>query len=104
VTWDETPPHEARVVWLIDPGEMSYVRSTVVAHRRRRGPIAFRGFTVVGYTELRPDARSCRDIGGFLRRVFWLKPYDRYFEPRGTYACDEPAEAVDPKRVAPGRP
>ena len=104
MTWDETPPNEARVVWLRDPGTMDYARQTVVAHGHRKGRMAFRDFAVVGYSELRPDAPRCSDAGGFLRRVFWLKPYDRYFEPHGTYAHYEPAEAVDPKRVAPGQP
>jgi hypothetical protein len=95
--------YECKIVWLRDPDAMPYVRQSSVQRPARRGRVSLysRDFTVVGWSELGPDApRFC---GAFWRRVFWLKPYDRYFEPHGTYAADEPAEAVSPRDVQVGR-
>jgi hypothetical protein len=38
----------------------------------------------------------------FRRRVFWLLPHDRGSAPGGLYATGTPAEAVDPRTLAPG--
>ncbi|GHF56250.1 hypothetical protein GCM10010504_25520 [Streptomyces griseus] len=40
--------------------------------------------------------------GRFIRRVFWVKEYDRSEQPDGTYGTAAPSEAVDPRTVAPG--
>jgi hypothetical protein len=34
--------------------------------------------------------------------VFWLLPHDRDTDPEGLYATGAPAEAVDPRTLAPG--
>ncbi|MFD3537221.1 DUF6009 family protein [Streptomyces sp. NPDC058664] len=56
----------------------------------------------VGYSVLKPDAPSGDTTGRFVRRVFWVKDYDRSEQPDGTYKTSEPSEAVDPRTVAPG--
>jgi hypothetical protein len=92
--------YENRIVWVINPDTMPYVRESTVIRPQRSGRVALHSFKVVGWAELQPDApRFC---GGFWRRVFWLKSYDRYFEPDGTYATDRPCEAVDPRLIRAG--
>lgn len=92
---------EARIVWLEDPELHEYVREAHVVSRRRRGrPYVGLPGRLVGYAELRRSTRA--EEACFVRRIFWLKPYDRG-EPEddGTYASDMPCEAVDPKAVGP---
>ncbi|MBD2414430.1 hypothetical protein H6H01_27660 [Nostoc calcicola FACHB-3891] len=36
-----------------------------------------------------------------MRRVFYLCPEDRYFDPEGTYKHGAPPEAIDPLTVSP---
>lgn len=89
---------ETRVVWDRDIRNVPYLRQSVVYHRQARGPIALRikGATRFGYTECEPGTA---DDEGYRRRIFWLKPHDRFFQPHGVYRTGRPAEAVDPRAI-----
>jgi hypothetical protein len=56
---------------------------------------------MVGYAILNTTAKASRSSGTFRRRVFWLLPHDRDTDPDGLYATGAPAEAVDPRTLAP---
>lgn len=92
--------HEAEIVWLFDPESMPYVRERVTIVSTRQRPIKkYNDYKVVGYAILKPDAPGKRM---FRRRFFWLKDYDRYYQPQGIYSIGTPVEGVDPLTVAPG--
>ncbi len=91
---------EEEIVWLIDPATMPYVRECIALVSSRQRPLKkCNGYQVVGYAVL-PAATPGRSW--FKRRCFWLKEYDRYYQPAGTYSVGTPAEGVDPLTVAPG--
>ncbi|MWA07888.1 DUF6009 family protein [Streptomyces sp. BA2] len=96
--------HEAELVWLEDTTELDYVRQSLdrLPNRRSRPPY-HRDGRMVGYALLAPAAKPSRSSGTFRRRVFWLLPHDRDAEPQGLYSTGAPAEAVDPRTLAPGR-
>jgi hypothetical protein len=95
--------HETAVVWLEDVSGLDYVRQSLDRLPTRRGKPAYhRNGRMVGYAQLGPDAKPSRFSGTFRRRVFWLLPHDRDTAPEGLYATGAPAEAVDPRTVAPG--
>lgn len=95
--------HEAEFVWLEDIGGLDYVRQSLDRLPTRRGKPAYhRDGRMVGYALLGPDAKPSRSSGTFRRRVFWLLPHDRDTDPEGLYATGAPAEAVDPRTLAPG--
>ncbi|MGW6943795.1 DUF6009 family protein [Streptomyces xanthophaeus] len=96
--------HEEQIVWTEDVGSFDYVRQTVAdLSTTRQKPVAWRGTgRRVGYSVLKPDAPSKDAPGRFVRRVFWVKEYDRSEQPDGTYKTSAPSEAVDPRTVAPG--
>ncbi|WP_433519056.1 DUF6009 family protein [Nonomuraea sp. CA-143628] len=100
---DEALAREIDIVWTEDIAHLDYVRqSAVIAHTRKghtRCPAWHEGRTV-GYGVLDPSTKRDWPLG-FLRRVFWVKPHDRSEQPDGIYAHDCPAEAVDPRTVAP---
>jgi hypothetical protein len=54
---------------------------------------------VVGYAKGGEEARGM--AGYFLRRLFWLKLYDRALDLGGPYRTGVPVEAVDPRTVRP---
>jgi hypothetical protein len=93
--------HELEIVWLQDITDIDYVRQgAYLLWTRTRAPGKNTGERrVVGYATVGPAARGVR--GYFLRRVFWLKLYDRAYDPRGPYRTGTPAEAVDPRTVRP---
>lgn len=95
--------HEEQIVWTEDVGGFDYVRQTVTRlSTTRRKPVGWNGTgRRVGYSVLKSDAPS-GDTGRFVRRVFWVKDYDRSEQPDGTYKTSAPSEAVDPRTVAPG--
>ncbi|MCX2179943.1 transcription factor [Streptomyces sp. SKN60] len=95
--------HEEQIVWTEDVGGFDYVRQTVARlSTTRRKPVGWNGAgRRVGYSVLKSDAPS-GDTGRFVRRVFWVKDYDRSEQPDGTYKTSAPSEAVDPRTVAPG--
>ncbi|MFF9017268.1 DUF6009 family protein [Streptomyces sp. NPDC014870] len=95
--------HEEQIVWTEDVGDFDYVRQTVARlSTTRQKPVGWNGAgRRVGYSVLKSDAPS-GDTGRFVRRVFWVKAYDRSEQPDGTYKTSAPSEAVDPRTVAPG--
>ncbi|MEU3838455.1 DUF6009 family protein [Streptomyces sp. NPDC028635] len=95
--------HEVDLVWLEDISELDYVRQSLDRLPTRRGrPAYHRDGRMVGYALLGPQAKPSRSSGTFRRRVFWLLPHDRDTAPDGLYATGAPAEAVDPRTLAPG--
>ncbi|MFE9454477.1 DUF6009 family protein [Streptomyces sp. NPDC006739] len=95
--------HEIEFVWLEDIGGLDYVRQSLDRLPSRKGrPAYHRDGRMVGYAQLGPDAKPSRSSGTFRRRVFWLLPHDRDTDPDGLYATGAPAEAVDPRTLAPG--
>ncbi|WP_331743209.1 DUF6009 family protein (plasmid) [Streptomyces sp. NBC_01136] len=95
--------HEAELVWLEDIGDLDYVRQSLDRLPTRRGKPAYhRDGRMVGYALLGPGAKPSRSSGTFRRRVFWLLPHDRDTDPAGLYSSGAPAEAIDPRTLAPG--
>lgn len=95
--------HEDDFVWLEDISTLDYVRQSLDRLPTRRGKPAYhRDGRMVGYAVLGSGAKPSRSSGTFRRRVFWLLPHDRDTEPEGLYATGAPAEAVDPRTLAPG--
>jgi hypothetical protein len=95
--------HEIDLVWLEDVSDLDYVRQSLDRLPTRRGrPAYHRDGRMVGYAVLGPGAKSSRSSGTFRRRVFWLLPHDRDTTPAGLYSSGAPAEAVDPRTLAPG--
>lgn len=95
--------HETDFVWLEDISQLDYVRQSLDRLPTRRGrPAYHRDGRMVGYALLGPGAKPSRSSGTFRRRVFWLLPHDRDTDPQGLYATGAPAEAVDPRTLAPG--
>ena len=96
--------HEADLVWLEDVSKLDYVRQSLDRLPTRKGKPAYhRDGRMVGYALLGPSAKPSRSSGTFRRRVFWLLPHDRDAVPDGLYATGAPAEAVDPRTLAPGK-
>ncbi|MGW3271839.1 DUF6009 family protein [Streptomyces kronopolitis] len=95
--------HEAELVWLEkDVDQLDYVRQSLDRLPTRKAkPPYHRDGRMVGYAILGPEAKASRASGTFRRRVFWLLPHDRDSEPEGLYAKSAPAEAVDPRTLAP---
>ncbi|MFJ9686913.1 DUF6009 family protein [Streptomyces bacillaris] len=96
--------HEDGIVWTEDISTFDYIRQTLVVDAStRRRPLSWRGQgRRVGYSVLKPGTPSGDSPGGFVRRVFWVKDYDRSEQPGGTYKTTSPSEGVDPRTVAPG--
>ena len=95
-------PRETEVIWLMPIENMEYVReSSWLAPTKTKPPRSRLPGVTVGYTAL-----SHREAGGasrsFNRRRFYLKDYDRHFQPEGEYETDQPCEAVSPMDVRPG--
>jgi len=96
---------EVRIVWKFeDLSQFDYVRESTRRVGTRQRPVTAPAGELVGYAQLAETAERSGRAGVFFRRVFWLKPHDRHFEPGGVYANSNPSEAVDPRTVEPGRP
>ncbi|MEV5492601.1 DUF6009 family protein [Streptomyces bobili] len=101
ITEDEIS-HETELVWLEEVDGLDYVRQSLDRLPTRKGrPAYHRDGRMVGYALLGSTAKPSRSSGTFRRRVFWLLPHDRDSEPEGLYATGVPAEAVDPRTLAP---
>ncbi|MER5466247.1 DUF6009 family protein [Streptomyces sp. NPDC002668] len=101
ITEDEIS-HETDLVWLEDTTDLDYVRQSLDRLPTRRAKPAYhRDGRMVGYAQLGPKAKASRSSGTFRRRVFWLLPHDRDSDPDGVYATGAPAEAIDPRTLAP---
>jgi hypothetical protein len=95
--------HETAFVWLEEVADLDYVRQSLDRLPTRQGRPAYRrDGRMVGYALLGPNAKPSRSSGTFRRRVFWLLPHDRDSVPDGLYSCGAPAEAIDPRTLAPG--
>ncbi|MFE5512144.1 DUF6009 family protein [Streptomyces sp. NPDC056529] len=100
---DEEIRDESELVWLENVEDLDYVRQSLDRLPTRRGrPAYHRDGRMIGYAQLSPQAKASRSSGTFRRRVFWLLPHDRDNDPEGLYATGAPAEAVDPRTLAPG--
>ncbi|MEW1905553.1 MULTISPECIES: DUF6009 family protein [unclassified Streptomyces] len=100
---DEEISDESELVWLENVEDLDYVRQSLDRLPTRRGrPAYHRDGRMIGYAQLSPQAKASRSSGTFRRRVFWLLPHDRDNDPEGLYATGAPAEAVDPRTLAPG--
>ncbi|MEP0872090.1 DUF6009 family protein [Trichocoleus desertorum AS-A10] len=92
---------ESEIVWLQDISNIDYVREeTWFTAEPYCPPPKIYGQTVVGYSVLKPGIKPER--GPYTRRLFTLRPHDRFYDPRGIYQKSFPVEAVDPKTVQPG--
>jgi hypothetical protein len=112
LTEAQTLSAEVGIVWIESPAGHDYVRETFYPCDSPDGPPDFDGCRdtvenpgkpgtrrIVGYSTLSPDAFG----PPWLRRIFWLKPYDRTDDPNGTYRRgNKPWEGVDPLTVRPG--
>lgn len=95
---------EVRIVWQYeDLSQFDYVRESTRRVGTRQRPVSAPAGERVGYAQLSESAERSGRAGVFFRRVFWLKPHDRHFEPGGVYEKSEPSEAVDPQTVEPGQ-
>jgi len=84
----------SEIVWLEDVSQQPYVRVLPVYSRTRRGRISYHGHgRAVGYENLSVDVRGVGGPYPYLRRVFWLAPWDPYGPP------GRPVEAVDPQTL-----
>jgi len=96
---------EIRIIWRFDDlSQFDYVRESTRRVGTRQRPIRPPAGELIGYAQLAESADRSGRAGVFFRRVFWLKPHDRRFEPRGVYENSNPSEAVDPHTVEPGQP
>ncbi|MBV2353846.1 transcription factor [Streptomyces sp. J2-1] len=94
--------HEAEIRWLEEIDGLDYVRQSLDRLPTRTArPAYHRPGRMVGYALLVVGARSSRSSGTFRRRVFWLLPHDRDSAPAGLYETGAPAEAIDPRTLAP---
>ncbi|MEP0874111.1 DUF6009 family protein, partial [Trichocoleus desertorum AS-A10] len=92
---------ESEIVWLQDITHIDYVREeTWSTAEPYCPPPKTYGQTVVGYSVLKPGIKTERGV--YTRRLFTLRPHDRFYDPRGIYQKSFPMEAVDPKTVQPG--
>lgn len=96
---DDPLLYEKSIVWLEDVDFLPFVRVKMVQGvRSRRGPLSFgKGFRVLGYSKLTPDAPRCAATHGYQRRVFYLKPDDTT-DPDAV----PPSTSYDPKTILPG--
>lgn len=90
---------ESEIIWKIPPKNMPYVRHRLKLCSNGNKLIRYSKFKLAGYATLR---RGVTCEYGLLRRVFYLKPEDRYFDPEGTYKYGVPPEAIDPLTVSTG--
>ncbi len=98
---------EERIVWLKDReslAKMGYVREKWQETVIRTGPArAPPEETLIGYATLKKTAEKTGEKG-FHRRIFTLKPIDRFFDPEGDFRDSMPPEGVDPLDIAAGKP
>jgi hypothetical protein len=90
---------ESEIIWKIPPKDMEYVRHQFRLYNFYDGIIKCGNRKLAGYAVLRHGLEAQM---GFLRRVFYLCPEDRYFNPEGTYKHGVPPEAIDPLTVSTG--
>ena len=98
---------EDKIVWLKDRdalARMDYVRERWLLCPLRTGPVkAAPGEMLIGYAVLKKTAIRTEDAG-FYRRIFTLRPEDRFCDPKGVLRDGLPPDAVDPLLVKAGKP
>jgi len=81
---------------------MGYVRERLATSKIRTGPVRPpAGEELIGYAVLKKSAQA-EPSGGFIRRIFTLKPSDRCYDPEVGHEGSLPEEAVDPMKVHAG--
>jgi len=98
---------EAEIVWLDDPQKWDYVRVLPIYMGTRARSLTnstlklklANFYKLVGYATLTRETKSTPGCF-FIRRVFWLKDYDRGC-PNEKYHVGCPSETVDPLTVKP---
>jgi hypothetical protein len=89
------------IVWLDDPLKFTYLRETILIltaprHIKLKTPLFVYQEKIVGY-----EINTPRDsYGCYIRRVWWLKTYDRDIDPDGSYKYHWPHEAVVPSSIS----
>ena len=100
-----TPKYEDedRIIWLRDRdalASMGYVRERWRLSSIRTGPVkAPPGEMLIGYAVLKKTAEKSGEKG-FFRRIFTLRPEDRFYDPEGIFRDCMPPGAVDPLKAA----
>jgi hypothetical protein len=98
---------EEKIVWIKDRetlAEMRYVREKFLLCEIRSGPIRPPdGEILIGYAVLKKTAAKA-DEKGFCRRIYTLRPEDRFCDPKGAFQNSVPPYAVDPLSVEAGKP
>ena len=98
---------EDKIIWLKDRdalARMGYVRERWLLCPIRTGPVkAPQDEMLIGYAVLKKTAAKA-DEKGFCRRIFILRPEDRFCNPKGAFQDSMPPEAVDPLFVEAGKP
>jgi hypothetical protein len=98
---------EDRIIWLANReslAKMGYVRERIQIAPIRTGPVRPpKGEELIGYAVLKQTA-AAEHGKGFKRRIFTLKPVDRYYDPQGIFKDCVPPEAIDPLKVQAARP
>jgi hydroxyacylglutathione hydrolase len=98
---------EEKIIWLKDHNalaRMGYVRESWLLRPIRTGPVrAPPGEMLIGYAVLKKTtAKGGED--GYCRRIFTLRPEDRFCDPNGIFQDSAPPQAVDPLLVEAGKP
>ena len=99
-----TPKYEDedRIIWLKDRdalASMGYVRERWMLCTIRTGPVkAPPGELLIGYAVLKKTAEKSGEKG-FCRRIFTLRPEDRFYDPTGIFRDCMPPDAVDPLKA-----
>jgi len=98
---------EEKIIWLRDRdalARMGYVRERWLLCPIRTGPVrAPQGEMLIGYAVLKKTAAKI-DERGFCRRIFTLRPEDRFCDPNGIFLDYAPPDAVNPLLVEAGKP
>jgi hypothetical protein len=104
---NSTYEDEDRIIWLKGRdalARMDYVRERWLLCSLRTGPVkAPPGETLIGYAVLKKTTAKT-DEKGFCRRIFTLRPEDRFCNLKGALRDSMTAEAIDPLLVEAGKP
>lgn len=99
--------NEEKIIWLRDNDDltkMDFVREEWLFCPIRTGPVrAPPGETLIGYAILKKTAAKT-DERGFCRRIFTLRPEDRFRADGGRLLNELPPDAIDPLLVEAGKP
>jgi hypothetical protein len=89
------------IVWMEDPLQFTYLRERKYTSNHRTIPVKKILFCeqkrIIGY-EIISHKR-----GMYNFRLWWLKTYDRDFDPEGAYKYNQPYEAVIPSSIESGK-